>query len=53
MTQRITLIPASYPELEREAYLALDLERETIAPPPSSQLTLELACAGLDVEGWE
>jgi hypothetical protein len=47
-----TIIPAAYPALEAEVYnLMSDItERDTIAPPPSSQLTLELACAGVEVE---
>ncbi len=47
-----TLIPPSYPALEAEVYhlLAPITERDTYAPPPSSQLTLELACAGVEVE---
>ncbi len=49
---RPTLVPASYDALEAEVYNLLEdiTERDTIAPPPSSQITLELACAGLEVE---
>lgn len=45
-----TLIPAAYPALEQELYLLADeiTERDTEIPPPSSQLTLELECAGLE-----
>jgi hypothetical protein len=45
-----TLIPASYPALEQEMYLLLDevTDRDTEIPPPSSQLSLELECAGLE-----
>lgn len=37
-TTRPTLIPATYPALEREAYLAQEpvTERETEVPPPST-----------------
>ena len=37
-TTRDTLIPASYPALEREVYLAQEpvTERETEVPPPST-----------------
>jgi hypothetical protein len=47
-----TIIPASYPALEAEVYNLMNdiTERDTIAPPPSSQLTLELECAGVEVE---
>jgi hypothetical protein len=47
-----TIIPASYDALEAEVYNLLSdiTERDTMAPPPSSQLTLELACAGVEVE---
>ena len=47
-----TIVPPSYPALEAELYhLADDItERDTELPPPSTQLTLELECAGL--EAW-
>lgn len=45
-----TMVPAYYPALEAECYhLASEItERDTEIPPPSSQLTLELECAGLE-----
>jgi hypothetical protein len=48
--QRETVRPAVYPALESEIYRVLDLDRETEIPPPSSQLTLELECAGVEVQ---
>jgi hypothetical protein len=45
-----TVIPASYDALESEVYhlLAPITDRDTEMPPPSSQLMLELECAGLE-----
>ncbi len=53
-TTRETLIPATYPALEREVYLAQEpvTERETEVPPPStlpSGLVLGMALPAVDV----
>lgn len=47
-----TLIPSAYPALEAEVYnlMAEFADRDTMSPPPSSQIGLELQCAGLEVE---
>jgi hypothetical protein len=54
---RDTLVPASYPELVDEQWVSLCGEeaRQTLLPPSSRQMSLELECAGLDVEDaqWE
>ncbi len=36
MTNAPTTRPEAYPELEAEIYLALDLDRETLTPPPAT-----------------
>ncbi len=48
----VTIIPASYDALTEEVYNLLSpiTDRDTIEPPPSGQLTLELACAGVDID---
>jgi hypothetical protein len=48
---RPTVIPPSYDALTAEVYNILTdfTDRDTIAPPPSRQMDLELACAGLDL----
>ncbi len=45
-----TIVPASYDALEAEVYHLMNdiTDRDTEMPPPSSQLTLELECAGLE-----
>ena len=52
MHNATTIVPPSYPALEAEVYnlLAPITERDTYSPPPSSQIGLELECAGLEVE---
>lgn len=42
----LTIVPAAYPELEAEVYLALDpeTERPTEVPPPAEQLGLQVEC---------
>ena len=52
MNNAITMVPASYPELEAEVYASLEFvcDRSTELPPPSFQIGLELECAGLEVE---
>lgn len=49
---RPTSIPAFYSELVDEMYLSIagEDERPTEIPPASVQMTLELECAGLEVE---
>jgi hypothetical protein len=49
----VTIVPPAYPALEAEFYHLLDevTDRITDIPPPSSQMGLELACAGVEVEG--
>jgi len=49
-----TLVPASYDALECEVYTLLSdfTDRDTMQPPPSVQIGLELECAGLEVE-WQ
>jgi hypothetical protein len=36
MTDAETIRPEAYPELEAEVYLALDLDRDTLTPPPAT-----------------
>ena len=43
MTDAKTIRPEAYPELEAEIYLALDLDRETLTPPPDAQSALVAA----------
>ena len=47
-----TVIPPAYPTLVDEVYEQLlgFGERTTEVPPPSTQVGLELVCAGLEVE---
>jgi hypothetical protein len=50
MSNAVTLVPASYPELVDEQWASLcgEDERQTLIPLPQEQLGLELECAGLE-----
>lgn len=50
-TPALTLVPPSYPALEAEVYALLEeiTDRETLIPPASVQVGLEIACA---TEEW-
>lgn len=50
MSNAVTLVPASYPDLVDEQWSAIcgDEERQTLIPMPQTQMGLELACAGLE-----
>lgn len=41
MSNAVTLVPPTYPELTEELYLWLDSDRETL-PPPSDDAQFEL-----------